>query len=88
MKITTNGYLFDIDEDGIAAICRETGERSDITDCNGIADALGFEINDEGELAGELDPAVIAERLNDPDTLAEIERRLAEDRAEGSWHEN
>ena len=88
MIVKTSLYEFDIDTNGITAICTATGERSNITDCNGIADTLGFEIDEDGEVTEDLDPDAIAAQLEDPATVAELAKRLAEDRDEGGWHDN
>lgn len=69
---------------------------SNVTTVNGVGDNLSFPIaidengeerclDDFGELFGPLDVELIAEKLKDPSTAAEIAKRLDEDRAEGEW---
>ncbi len=88
MKITMENYVLDVDAEGITAVCRATGERSNITDNDEIVEMLGFELDGDGCLMGELDPHAIEELVKQPVTREKLQQLLDDDRKNGLWHEN
>lgn len=85
MRFATDNYMLEIDEDGISAVCKVTGESSDITSTNGVADLLGFAVDSGGRPSYFIDPRSVAITLSDLATIEKLHELLGRSRAEHSW---